>query len=56
MWVAQNKTGARLGIEVSGELAAVNERINQRPRKAISTFLIQDENGQPLSQGALRSR
>lgn len=36
--------------------AAIIERINQRPRKAISTFLIQDENGQPLSQGALRSR
>ena len=39
-----------------GELAAAIERINQRPRKAISAFLIQDENGQPLSQGALRSR
>lgn len=56
LWIVQNKTGARLGIEITGELAAVIERINQRPRKAISTFLIQDENGQPLSQGALRSR
>lgn len=45
-----------LGIEITGELAAVIERISQRPRKAISTFLIQDENEQPLSQGALRSR
>jgi hypothetical protein len=52
----QNKTGARLGIEITGELAETIERINARPRKAISAFLIQDENGQPLSQGALRSR
>ena len=56
LWIVQNKTGARLGIEITGELAAVIERINQRPRKAISPFLIQDENGQPLSQFALRSR
>ena len=56
LWIVQNKTGARLGIEITGDLAAVIERINQRPRKAISAFLIQDENGQPLSQGALRTR
>ncbi|MBU0748672.1 MAG: tyrosine-type recombinase/integrase [Gammaproteobacteria bacterium] len=56
LWIVQNKTGARLGIEITGELAAVIERISQRPRKAISAFLIQDENGQPLSQFALRSR
>lgn len=56
LWVIQNKTGARLGIEVTGHLADVIERINQRPRKAISPYLIQDENGQPLSQFALRSR
>lgn len=56
LWIAQNKGGARLGIEFTGELAALIERINQRPRKAISAFLIQDETGQPLSRGALRSR
>jgi integrase len=56
LWVVQNKTGARLGIEITGHLAEVIERINQRPRKAISPYLIQDENGQPLSQFALRSR
>lgn len=56
LWVVQNKTGARLAIEVTGHLAEVIERINQRPRKAISPYLIQDENGQPLSQFALRSR
>lgn len=56
LWIVQNKTGVRLGIEVIGHLAEVIERISQRPRKAISPYLIQDENGQPLSQFALRSR
>ena len=56
LWIVQNKTGVRLGIEVIGHLAEVIERINLRPRKAISPYLIQDENGQPLSQFALRSR
>ena len=45
LWVVQNKTGARLGIEVTGELAAVIDRISQRPTTAISGFLIQDPNG-----------
>ncbi len=56
MWIVQNKAGASLGIESTVELANVIDRINHRPRKTISAFLIQDENGQPLSQGALRSR
>jgi len=56
LWIVQNKTGARLGIEVTGELAAVIARIGARPRRAISPYLIQDENGQPVSQLALRSR
>jgi integrase len=56
LWIVQNKTNARLGIEITGELAEVITRINTRPRKAISAFLIQDENGQPLTQGTLRSR
>ena len=56
LWIVQNKTGARLGIEVTGELAALIERITQRPTKAISASLIQDANGQLLSQFALRSR
>ena len=56
LWIVQNKTGARLGIEVTGELAAVIGRINERPRRAISAWLIQDENGQRLSSFALRSR
>lgn len=56
LWVTQNKTGARLGIEVTGELAEVIARISERPRRAISPYLIQDENGQPLTYFALRSR
>ena len=56
LWIIQNKTGSRLGIEITGELAQVIARINERPRRAISAFLIQDENGQALTQGALRSR
>ena len=56
LWIVQNKTGARLGIEVTGELIPVIARINERPRQPISAWLIQDENGQPLSSFALRSR
>jgi integrase len=43
-------------VEITGELAAVITRINERPRRAISAWLIQDENGQPLTQFSLRSR
>ena len=32
------------------------KRTDIRPRHAISAYLIQDENGQPLTRGALRSR
>ena len=56
LWIVQNKTGARLGIEITGELALVINRINEGPRRAIGAYLVQDENGQPLSQFALRSR
>jgi integrase len=56
LWIIQNKTGARLGIEITGELEAIITKINDRPRRAISAYLIQDENGQPLTQGTLRSR
>ena len=56
LWIVQNKTGVRLGIEITGELAAAIARINERPRHSISAYLIQDKNGQPLMQCALRSR
>lgn len=56
LWIVQNKTGARLGVEVTGELAGVIARIAARPRKAIGVYIIQDEKGQPLQKDALRSR
>ena len=56
LWVVQNKTRQSLGVEMTGELAAVIARITERPRQAISAWLIQDENDQPLTQFALRSR
>jgi integrase len=56
LWVVQNKTGTRLGIEITGELAAVIARIGDRPNTAISDFLIQNESGQALTKDALRSR
>ena len=56
LWTVQNKTGCCLGVEVTGELAAVIARINERPRRAISAFLIWDKKGQPLTQFAPRSR
>lgn len=56
LWIVQNKTGARLGIEITRELATVIKRINERPRSAIGAYLVQDENGQPLRKDALRSR
>jgi hypothetical protein len=43
-------------MPIDAILAAVIARINLRPRAAISPLLIQDDNGQPLTALALRSR
>ncbi len=56
LWIVQNKTGMRLGVEITGELADVIARISERPTKGTSDFLIRNENGQPLTRDALRSR
>jgi integrase len=56
LWIRQNKTKALVGIEIVGELRAVIVRISVRPRRAISPFLIQEENGQPLTLTVLRNR
>lgn len=56
LFIAQNKTGAKRAIEVVGELAQVIERIAARKRERVSAFLIQDDNGRPLSMLALRGR
>ena len=56
LFVAQNKTGAKRAIEIVGELAALIERIKGRKRERQSTYLIQDDNGRPLSMLAMRGR
>ena len=56
LWIIQNKTGTRLGIEITGELAAVIARITQRLPATSGRYLIQDDNGHPISQLALRAR
>lgn len=56
LFVAQNKTGAKRAIAIVGELAAVIERISARRRERLSDYLIQDDNGRPLSMLAMRSR
>ena len=54
--VTTNKTGSRIAIEITGELEIVIDRINQRPRKAITDYLVHHDNGQPLSLASLRFR
>ena len=56
IFVAQNKTGAKRAIEIVGELAEVVARIWNRPRVRQSAYLIQDDDGKPLSLLALRGR
>jgi integrase len=56
LFVAQNKTGAKRAIEVVGELAQVLERIAARKRERLSAFLVQDDNGRPLTMLAMRGR
>ncbi|GCL66367.1 tyrosine-type recombinase/integrase [Pseudaquabacterium pictum] len=56
LFVAQNKTGAKRAIEIVGELAEVVERIKTRPRVRQSAYLVQDDDGKPLSLLALRGR
>jgi integrase len=58
LWIKQNKTGAMLRIELTGELSAVIERIKERKAsfKVRVTKLIVNEAGQALGKDALRSR
>ncbi len=52
----QNKTGKKLAIEITGDLAQMIERITTRPAKIKGAWLIQDENGQPFTYWMLRNR
>ena len=49
LWIVQAKTGAKLGVEIVGELAAVVERALGRPRRAQSVYLVADDRGQPIT-------
>lgn len=52
MTIVQNKTGAKLRVEIIGELEIVMERI--KGRKVTGLALICDEHGQPLTKFGLR--
>jgi integrase len=56
--LSQGKTGTRLRIEITGQLAIVLTHLAARKtaHKIYPLALIYDENGAPLSQFALRSR
>jgi integrase len=56
LWIVQSKTGAKRAIEITGEFAALIERISARPRERLSVFLIQGDEGGPLGTFAMRSR
>lgn len=56
--VQQNKTDKKLRIEITGELAALLQRIDERKKnyKVHTLALTCTETGRPLTEGALRSR
>lgn len=54
--VKQGKTGAKVWIEITGDLAKVIDRITTRKRKATSRYLVQTDSGQPLTQAMMRDR
>jgi len=56
LFVAQNKTAAKRAVEIVSELAEVVARIEARRLERQSAFLIQDDNGRPLSMLAMRRR
>lgn len=56
LWVKQNKTGARIGIAVVGELAEIIERAKTRVRAATGLYLVQTSEGKRLTYTMLRDR
>lgn len=56
LFIVQNKTGAKRAIELTGELAQAVERISSRPRQQNGPYLIQNDDGTPLTLCAMRSR
>lgn len=57
VWVQQNKTGARLRIDLEGRLAVLVESLKSvPPGKIASAFLIRNEEEQPLTYSAMTQR
>lgn len=58
LYVRQGKTGTRLRIEVTGELANVLVRIRERKKayKVFSTRLVVNEHGRPIGTNAMSRR
>jgi hypothetical protein len=53
--VKQGKTRRKIRISEEADLAAALERMQKRPRTATGVYLIQDDNGQPLTTGSSRT-
>jgi integrase len=56
LWFVQQKTGAKVGVRVQGELQRVLERILARTRPVPSMYLIADRRGQRVLYNALNAR
>lgn len=57
LWFTQNKTGKKLRVEIVGELQTLIERVLCRDHHIMGgDALLQDGNGQRLTNGALRAR
>lgn len=58
LWVEQGKTGERVRIEITGELAALVQRLTRAPDDGVvlSLSLLTNERGRPLTRGSLRTR
>jgi integrase len=54
IWIAQNKTKAKLRVELVGDLAAVIERIMRRKADSKVTLLRKPEDEQLLASGGMR--
>jgi integrase len=56
LWVRQNKTGAKVGIRIEGQLKDVVERCRSRPRTVATMLLVAGVDGLKLTISALHHR
>jgi integrase len=56
LWGRQAKTGTPQRFDLVGDLKAAIDRMQGRSRKATSAYLVQDDNGQPLTYWQLEDR